>query len=66
MKANSFRPRLIEEKSGCRINDVFSQFVPRVALRENILCQALSAVAAVGLLNCLKHQIGHMSFMIRD
>jgi hypothetical protein len=66
MKANSFRSRLIKEKCNCRINDVFSQFFPSVALREDVLRQTLGAIASIGFLNGLKNQISHITLMIRD
>jgi hypothetical protein len=60
VKADLFGGWLIEEEGGRRLDDVFSQFLPRVGLREDVLRQALRAVAAVGFLNRLKNQFGHI------
>ena len=49
----------IEVKSFNRFVDVGTQFVPRIALREDALGEALRAKAAVGLLSYFKDDLGH-------
>jgi hypothetical protein len=64
VNANPFRRGLVEEKSGCRVDDVLTQFFPGLALREDILCQAFSAITAISLLYRLEHQICHIEIML--
>ena len=49
----------IEVKSFNRFLNVGAQFVPRIALREDALGEALRAKAAVGLLSYFKDDIVH-------
>jgi hypothetical protein len=60
VKTNTFRSRPVKEKRSRCVNDVLAQFVPRVALSENVLRQAFRAITAVGILHGLKHQFGHL------
>jgi len=38
---------MVEEKCGCRIDGVYPQFIPVIALREDVLRQALGRIAAI-------------------
>ena len=58
--ANPLGLWLVEEKCRSCLNDVASQFFPRVALREYILRQTFRAITAIGVLDGLKNQISHM------
>jgi len=49
----------IEVKSFNRFLDVGTQFVPRIALREDALGEALGAKAAVGFLGYFKDELIH-------
>jgi hypothetical protein len=60
VKPNSLRRRLVKEKRRRCVDHVPAQFIPSVALSENIFRQALGAITAIGVLDGLKHQIGHI------
>ena len=59
VKPDSFRSGRVEEKCRRCLNHVGAQFIPRVALREKIFRQAFRAIAAIGFLDGLEHQIDH-------
>jgi|HubBroStandDraft_1064217.scaffolds.fasta_scaffold353062_2 hypothetical protein len=60
MKPNSFGSRLVKEERRCGVENVAAQFIPSITLSENALRQAFCTIAAIGLLDCFKHQIGHI------
>ena len=57
MKPDAIGHLSIEVKRLDRFLDVGTQFVPRVALREDALGEALCAKAAVGLLSYFKDDL---------
>ena len=59
MKSDATGYLAIEVKRLDRFLDVGTQFVPRVALREDALGEALRAKAAVGLLRYFKDDLVH-------
>ena len=65
VEANLWRSRAVKEERGCRFNHIPPQFVPRVALREDVLGQALGTIPAVSLLDNLEYQFCH-TFIIRQ
>lgn len=60
MEANPLGSGAVEVKSRDGFPDVRAQFLPGVALRENVLRQALGAISAVGLLDDFKYQFAHI------
>ena len=63
VESESIRAGPIEIERGNRLLDVGPQFVPRVALCEDVFGQALSRVPAVGFLRHIKHQFGHAYYL---
>jgi hypothetical protein len=59
MKSDAIRARLIKKKRGSCVNDVPTQLLPRISLREYIFRQAFGAIATVCLLNSFEDQISH-------
>jgi len=59
MQANLRGRRAIEKASSDGFDHVFPQFVPVVALREDVFRQTFGTVAAVGFLNDFKDEFGH-------
>ncbi len=65
VKTNSLRSGAIKKKRSGGLQYVLAQFVPGIPLGEDAFRKAFGAVAAIGLLDHLEHQLGHAS-MIRQ
>ena len=57
MKPDEFRSGTIKKECLRRFFRVGAQFIPGIALNENILCQAFGRVSSIGFLRDLKNQL---------
>lgn len=64
MKANLPGRWMVKKESAGRFNDVPAQFIPGIALSEDVLRKALCAIPAIRVLGCLKNQVVHIGLWV--
>lgn len=60
MEANLWRSGAVKEERGRCFNYIPPQFVPRIAVSENVLRHALGTIPTVCLLDNFEHQLCHI------